>query len=53
MSHDPYLESIRSKPEFHAMAKEIDEAVAVMRERVDQTDASGNWDQLRALAESG
>ena len=52
MSLDPYLESIRSKPEFHAMAKEIDEAVAVMRERVDQTDLSGNWDELRALADS-
>jgi hypothetical protein len=52
MSLDPYLESIRSKPEFHAMTREIGDAVASMRERVDQADASGDWDELRALADS-
>ncbi len=50
---DPYLESIRNKPEYHAMAKEIDDAVAVMRQRADQAEATGNWDELRALADSG
>ncbi len=53
MSLDPYLESIRSRPEFQAMAREIDDTVAVMRERAAQAEATGNWDELRALVDSG
>ncbi len=49
---DPYLDSIRAKPEYHAMVKEIDEAVAVMRERATQAEATGNWDDLRTLTDS-
>ena len=52
MSLDPYLESIRAKPEFHAMANEIAEAVAVMRDRATDAEATGNWDVLRALTDS-
>jgi tetratricopeptide (TPR) repeat protein len=50
---DPYLASLRNKPEFQAMLNEIDDAVAVMQNRVVQAQASGNWDALRALADSG
>ena len=53
ISLDPYLESIRNRPEFHAMANEINDAVAVMRERATQAELTGNWDELRALADSG
>jgi len=53
ISIDPYLESIRAKPEFKAMVDEIDDAVAVMQERVAQAEATGDWQALRALAESG
>jgi len=53
MSLDPYLESIRGKPEFHAMANEIAESVDAMQERVNEADATGNWDALRALTDSG
>ncbi len=49
---DPYLESIRNKPEYHAMTREIEEAVAVMRERATQAEATGNWEEVRALADS-
>jgi tetratricopeptide (TPR) repeat protein len=53
ISLDPYLGSIRNKPEFHAMTNEIGDAVAVMQERVAQAEASGNWEALRAMADSG
>jgi len=53
LSLDPYLDSIRNKPEFRAMEREIDAAVVLMQERVLQAEASGNWDDLRALADSG
>ena len=52
MSLDPYLESIRGKPEFHAMSNEIGDAVAVMRQRADLAEATDNWDVLRALTDS-
>ncbi len=52
MSLDPYLESIRGKPEFHAMSNEIGDAVAVMRQRTDLAEATDNWDVLRALTDS-
>ena len=50
---DPYLDSIRDRAEFQVMAGELDDAVAVMRERVAQAEATGNWDELRALVDSG
>ncbi len=53
LSVDPYLDSIRKRPEFQAMAREIDDAVMLMQERVALTEASGNWDDLRAIADSG
>ncbi len=53
MSLDPYLESIRGKPEFHAMANEIAESVDAMQERVIEAETTGNWDALRALTDSG
>ena len=53
LSLDPYLDSIRDRPEFQAMASEIDDAVMLMQERVTLTEASGNWDDLRAIADSG
>ena len=53
MSLDPYLEPLRGKPEFHALANEIDDAVSVMRERADQAEATDDWDALRALTDSG
>lgn len=53
LSIDPYIESIRDRPEFTAMVSQIDDAVDVMRERVVAAEESGNWDELRALADSG
>ena len=35
------------------MANEINDAVAVMRKRATQAELTGNWDELRALADSG
>ncbi len=52
LSLDPYLDSIRDRPEFQAMASEIDDAVMLMQERVAEAEASDNWDDLRALATS-
>ncbi len=49
---DPYLESIRSQPEFQAMTSEIDSAVRRMRDNVMQAQASSNWDDLLSLADS-
>ena len=49
---DPYLESIRKKPEYQSMTREIEEAVGVMRERTIQAEATGDWDMLRKLADS-
>jgi tetratricopeptide (TPR) repeat protein len=50
---DPYLDSIRGRPEFQAMVDELDEAVALMQERVARAEATGDWESLRALAGSG
>jgi len=52
LSLDPYLDSIRGQPEFQAMANEIDNALVLMHDRVLQAEASGNWDELRALVDS-
>jgi hypothetical protein len=53
LSMDPYLATLRTRPEFQAMAEEIDNAVALMQERVLRAEASGDWDSLRALAQTG
>jgi hypothetical protein len=49
---DPYLDSLRSNPEFQAMIDEVDDAVAAMQQRVIRAEQSGNWDELRALLDS-
>ncbi len=49
---DPYLDSLRSNPEFQALVDEIDGAVAAMQQRVTEAEQSGNWDELRALVDS-
>jgi TolB-like protein/Tfp pilus assembly protein PilF len=49
---DPYLDSLRGQPAFQAMVTELDDAVAVMHQRVSQSEESGNWDALRALVDS-
>ncbi len=50
MAVDPYLESLRGQPGFEAMVEELDGAVEQMRQRVAESEASGNWDALRSLA---
>jgi len=47
---DPYLETIRSHPEFLAIVAEIDAELALMRARVEQAEASGEWDELLGVA---
>ena len=51
LSIDPYLDSIRSEPEFQAMVRELDGAIDAMRQRILEAEQSGNWDELRALVE--
>jgi TolB-like protein/cytochrome c-type biogenesis protein CcmH/NrfG len=48
---DPYLGSIRERAEFQAMIGEIDDAVTLMHDRVRRAEATGNWDDLRALTD--
>jgi len=52
LSIDPYLDSLRSEPQFQAMASELDDALAAMQQRVLQAEQSGDWDELRALVET-
>ncbi len=49
---DPYLNSLRDQPGFQALVGELDDAMTKMRQRVTESEQSGNWDQLRALTES-
>ncbi len=49
---DPYLDFLRGQPAFQVLVTELDDAVAVMHQRVSQAEESGNWDDLRALVES-
>jgi tetratricopeptide (TPR) repeat protein len=51
ISIDPYLDLIRSEPEFQAMVRELDDAIAEMHQRVLEAEESGNWDELRALVQ--
>ncbi len=50
---DPYLDSLRDQPAFLAMVAELDGKVTQMQERLAEVEQSGNWDELRTLAESG
>ncbi len=49
---DPYLDSLRGQPGFQAMVAELEGAVEEMQQRLSEAELSGNWDKLRALAES-
>jgi len=49
---DPYLDSLRGEPEFQAMLRELEDAIAEMQQRVLEAEQSGNWDELRALVET-
>lgn len=48
---DPFLDSLRDQPAFQAMVSELDDEVDKMRQRVAAAEETGNWDELRALAE--
>jgi hypothetical protein len=47
---DPYLETIREHPEFLAITSKINADIAIMRQRVQQAEASGDWDELLSAA---
>ena len=47
---DPYLEAIRNRGEFLAINEEIDAELAIMRGRVEQAEAGGDWDELLGAA---
>jgi tetratricopeptide (TPR) repeat protein len=49
---DPYLDSIRGEPRFQAMVAELDAEVGIMRERLFQAEATGDFESLRARAET-
>jgi hypothetical protein len=50
---DPYLNSLRGQPGFEAMVGELEDVVTQMQQRVAQAEESGDWDELRALVETG
>ena len=50
LENDLYLASVRDHPEFQAVVKELNAALAAMRDRVRQAEASNNWGDLRAAA---
>ncbi|MGI9341636.1 MAG: tetratricopeptide repeat protein [Gammaproteobacteria bacterium] len=52
LAMDPYLEAIRDDPAFVSIIAEVDADIAIMRERVDQAEASGDWTELLAAAGS-
>ncbi|HET6628410.1 MAG TPA: hypothetical protein VFG91_01415 [Woeseiaceae bacterium] len=49
---DPYLGSIRGEPRFQAMVAELDAQVEVMRNRLFEAEAAGNFESLRSRAET-
>lgn len=49
---DPYLTSIRDNPIFKGVIEELRVEIDEMRIRILQTEATGNWEQLRSLAQS-
>jgi tetratricopeptide (TPR) repeat protein len=48
---DPYLDGIRDDPRFEQMLAEVEDHLAVMRDRIDKAEASGDLGGLRAMAE--
>jgi flagellar biosynthesis regulator FlaF len=53
LKDDPYLGELQDDPEFRAMVVKVEADIARMRNRAMQAEASGNWQPLLALAESG
>jgi tetratricopeptide (TPR) repeat protein len=49
---DPYLASIRDEPQFLEMLEELQGYVSEMRRSTHRAESTGNWDQLRSLAQS-
>ncbi|MFK8031658.1 MAG: tetratricopeptide repeat protein [Gammaproteobacteria bacterium] len=49
LEFDPYLESIRARPEFKSILENIATAIEPMRERVNESQFSGNWENLRTI----
>lgn len=49
---DPYLDSIRGEPRFQAMVAELDAQVDVMRNRLFEAQAAGDFEALRGRAET-
>ncbi len=49
---DPYLDSIRDEPRFRAMVAELDAHVEVMRDRLFEAEATGDFESLRMRAET-
>lgn len=50
LQDDPYLADLRDRPEFRAIIAEIDSDVAIMRQRVEQAETSGDWSDLLGAA---
>ena len=50
---DPYIESLRDKPEFKKMIGEIENSVTRMQQRVQEAETTGNWQKLRSLIDKG
>ena len=49
---DPYLDSIRDEPRFQAMVAELDAEIGIMRDRLFEAEATGDFESLRARAET-
>ncbi|HEX2140221.1 MAG TPA: tetratricopeptide repeat protein [Woeseiaceae bacterium] len=49
---DPYLDQIRDEPRFQQMVAELDRDVAIMRNRLLEAEATGDFESLRARAEA-
>jgi len=49
---DPIIEPLRSDPRFQAIEDEINGKVETMRQKVEAAQASGDWDELLARAET-
>ena len=53
VANDPYLENLRNDARFREIVAETDADLARMRKRAAQTEASGDWQPLLALAAHG
>ncbi len=49
---DPYLTSIRDNVEFQAMIEELNMYMSEMRQRTRRAETTGDWEQLRLLAQT-